>query len=72
MHDRYTIPKIFRVKVIVERDGDYYYGYCPDLEGIFVQGDTLDETRNLIERIVPTHLLLMIRNNEPLPVAINF
>jgi len=33
-----------KVSVIIEKDEDGYYAYCPELNGCHSQGDTLDET----------------------------
>jgi predicted RNase H-like HicB family nuclease len=41
-----------RLNIIIEKDLDGYFAYCPDLEGCQSQGDTLDEvTENIREAI---------------------
>ncbi len=41
-----------RVDVIIEKDEDGYYAYCPALEGCQSQGDTFEEAcRNIQEAI---------------------
>jgi predicted RNase H-like HicB family nuclease len=41
-----------RLNIIIKKDHDGYYAYCPDLEGCQSQGDTLDElTENIKEAI---------------------
>jgi len=39
-----------KIDVIIERDDDGYYAYCPALEGCQSQGDTFEEVcRNIQE-----------------------
>jgi len=41
-----------RLNVIVEKDMNGYYAYCPELEGCHTQGDTFDEViKNMKEAI---------------------
>lgn len=41
-----------RVNVLIEKDADGYYAYCPDLPGCQSQGDSLEEvTENIREAI---------------------
>ncbi|MBI5971129.1 MAG: type II toxin-antitoxin system HicB family antitoxin [Deltaproteobacteria bacterium] len=32
-----------KVSIVIEKDENGYYAYCPDLEGCQTQGDDLDE-----------------------------
>lgn len=32
-----------RLNILIERDKDGYFAYCPELEGCHTQGDSLDE-----------------------------
>ena len=56
-----------KVRAVIEQHEDSYFGYCPDLSGILVQGDTADEARQFLQESLSVHLGLMISNNEPLP-----
>ena len=39
-----------KIDVIIEKDDDGYYAYCPTLEGCQSQGDTFEEVcRNIQE-----------------------
>ena len=41
-----------RLNIIIEKDQDGYFAYCPELEGCQTQGDSLDEiTENIKEAI---------------------
>lgn len=42
----------FRVNIIIEKDDDGYYAFCPDLKGCQSQGETFEEvTANIKEAI---------------------
>lgn len=32
-----------KISVIIEKDGNGYYAYCPELQGCQTQGDTFEE-----------------------------
>ena len=32
-----------KINVLIEKDADGYYAYCPELPGCQTQGDTFDE-----------------------------
>lgn len=42
--------------VVIEREGDSWGAYCPDLPGVGVVGDTRDEVEQLIREAVALHL----------------
>ena len=55
MHNEFT--------AIVEKDGDWYIAYCPEIPGANGQGRTVEECRqNLAEAIA---LILEDRNDPP-------
>ena len=33
----------YKISVIIEKDGNGYYAYCPELDGCQTQGDTFEE-----------------------------
>ncbi|MGB3205631.1 MAG: type II toxin-antitoxin system HicB family antitoxin [Crinalium sp.] len=42
----------YKVSIIIEKDEDGYYAYCPDLPGCQSQGDSLEEiTENIQEAV---------------------
>lgn len=44
--------KTFRLSVVVEKDEDGYFAFCPELQGCYTQGRTHDEVmRNIIDAI---------------------
>ncbi|MFA6980772.1 MAG: type II toxin-antitoxin system HicB family antitoxin [Ignavibacteriaceae bacterium] len=46
----------YNLNVIVEKDDEGYYAYCPELEGCQTQGDTLDETMTNIKEAIDLYL----------------
>jgi predicted RNase H-like HicB family nuclease len=45
-----------RLNIIIEKDENGYYAYCPDLEGCQTQGDTLDEVTENIKEAIELYL----------------
>jgi predicted RNase H-like HicB family nuclease len=46
----YTLP------IIIERDAEGFYVYCPPLQGCYSQGDTYDEALSNIKDAIQLHL----------------
>ena len=46
----------YKVNVIIEKDQDGYYAYCPELEGCQSQGDNLEEVLANIREAVELYL----------------
>ncbi len=45
-----------KLNIIVERDNDGYFAYCPELEGCHTQGDSLDEVLENIKEAIELYL----------------
>lgn len=45
-----------QMSVIIEKDEDGYYAYCPQLEGCQSQGDTLEEVQDNIKEAIELYL----------------
>jgi predicted RNase H-like HicB family nuclease len=58
---------IFRLPVIVEKDDDGYFVYCPRLQGCYTQGDTYEEAIANIKDAIHLHIEDRVANKEPLP-----
>lgn len=59
-----------RVRIEVERDGDAFYAFCPDLKGVHVDGATEAEARQNAIEAVGAYMRSMVRHDEPIPVGI--
>jgi predicted RNase H-like HicB family nuclease len=46
----------YKVGVIIEKDDEGYYAYCPELDGCQTQGDTLEEVLASIREAVALYL----------------
>lgn len=44
------------MEVVVERDKDGYFAYCPLLQGCYTQGDTYEEAIDNIKNAIRLHL----------------
>jgi predicted RNase H-like HicB family nuclease len=53
--------------VIIEREGDSWGAYCPDLPGLGVVGDTREEVEQLIRDGLALHLEGLRDAGEPIP-----
>ncbi len=46
----------YKVSIIIEKDQDGYYAYCPDLPGCQTQGDSLEAVTSNIKEAVEVYL----------------
>ena len=61
--------KNFKLSVVVEKDKDGYYAYCPELQGCYTQGDTYEDVINNIRDAIKLHITERLENNEEIPQA---
>lgn len=50
------IYMLYKANIIIEKDEDGYYAYCPELPGCQSQGDSLEEVRENIKEAVELYL----------------
>ncbi len=48
--------KTYRLSVIVEKDQDGYFAFCPELQGCYTQGKTYEEIIENIKDVIRLHL----------------
>lgn len=53
--------------VIIEREGDSWGAYCPDLPGLGVTGDSREEVEGLIREAVVFHIEGLRSAGDPVP-----
>jgi predicted RNase H-like HicB family nuclease len=46
----------YKVSVVIEKDENGYYAYCPELEGCQTQGDSLEGTLANIKEAIELYL----------------
>ncbi len=60
--NRFTLP------VVLEKDSDGYFAYCPSLQGCYSQGDTYEEALANIEDVMRLHIEDRLARGEEIPV----
>jgi len=53
-----------KLTVIIEKDGNGYYAYCPELRGCHSQGETLDEIMENIKEAIELYLETMTQEEK--------
>lgn len=53
--------------VVIEREGESWGAYCPDLPGVGVVGDTREEVEELIREAISLHLEGLRKAGDPIP-----
>ncbi len=53
--------------VIIEKDEEGYFAYCPSLQGCYTQGDSYEEIIENIKDAISLHIEDRIANGEELP-----
>lgn len=48
-----------RLNVIIEKDINGYYAYCPELEGCHTQGETFDEVMKNIKEAIELYVEML-------------
>ena len=59
---------LYRLSVVVEKDADGYYAFCPQLQGCYAQGDSYEEALANIKDAMQLHIQDRIDNGEEIPV----
>ncbi len=59
--------KVLEYTVIIEREGDSFGAYLPDLPGCVAMGRSLNDVRTRILEAVEAHVAEMLSRGEPLP-----
>jgi predicted RNase H-like HicB family nuclease len=59
--------KIYHFSVIIEKDRDGYFAFCPQLQGCYTQGDTYEEVLKNIKDAIHLHVEDRIESGEEIP-----
>ncbi len=57
----------YKISVVVEKDKEGYYAYCPDFQGCYTQGDTYEEVIENIRDAVKLHIEDRLESKEKVP-----
>ena len=60
---------VYKFSVVIEKDIDGYFAFCPELQGCYTQGDTYEEVIGNIRDAIRLHTEDRIENNEDIPQA---
>ncbi len=61
------VLKSYRLSVVVQKDADGYYAFCPELQGCYTQGDSYEEVMENVRDAIRLHLQDRIENGEDIP-----
>jgi predicted RNase H-like HicB family nuclease len=59
-----------QVRVIVDRDGDLFHAYTPDIKGIHASGETHGEALDAIREATSLYFMSLAKHNEPFPIGL--
>jgi predicted RNase H-like HicB family nuclease len=59
--------KNYRFSVVVEKDEDGYFAFCPQLQGCYTQGDSYEEAVQNIKDAIRLHIEDRIESDEEVP-----
>ena len=57
----------YRFSVVIEKDSEGYFAFCPELQGCYTQGDTYEEALKNIEDAIQLHIEDRKENGEEIP-----
>ena len=46
----------YRISVVIEKDADGYFAFCPELQGCYTQGDSYEEVLENIRDAIRIHI----------------
>ncbi len=58
---------IYKFSVVIEKDSDGYFAFCPELQGCYTQGDTYEEVLQNIKDAIRLHIEDRIGSGEDIP-----
>lgn len=57
----------YKFSVVVEKDSDGYFAFCPELQGCYTQGDSYEEVIENVKDAIRLHIEDRIKNGEDIP-----
>ena len=57
----------YQFPIVVEKDEDGFFVYCPQLDGCMSQGDTYQEALENIKEAIELYIEDMVSDKEPFP-----
>ncbi len=59
--------KQYKFSVVIEKDKDGYFAFCPELQGCYTQGETYEKTIKNIKDAIHLHLEDRVESGEEIP-----
>lgn len=59
----------YKFSVIIEKDSDGYFAFCPELQGCYTQGGTYEEVLANTKDAIRLHIEDRIKSGEEIPQA---
>ena len=59
----------YHFAVVVDKDKEGYFAYCPELQGCYTQGETFEEVMESIRDAIKLHVEDRLTNNEPIATS---
>ena len=59
--------KPYRFSVVIEKDDEGFFAWCPELQGCYTQGATYEEAVEALRDIVRLHVEDRLANHESIP-----
>lgn len=53
--------------IIIQKDEDGYFAYCPELQGCYTQGETYEEALVNLKDAIALHIHDRLKNGETIP-----
>ncbi len=60
---------VYKFSVVIEKDKDGYFAFCPELQGCYTQGNTYEETVENIRDAIRLHIEDRLAGGEEIPQA---
>ena len=61
--------KPYRFSVVMEKDAEGYFAWCPELQGCYTQGATYEEALEALRDAIRLHVEDRLANHEPIHQA---
>ena len=62
-----TQKHTYLLPVVIEKDADGYFAFCPALQGCYTQGDSFEEALDNIKDAMRLHIEDRLADGEPTP-----
>lgn len=56
----------YKFPIIIEKDADGYFAFCPQMQGCYSQGETYEEAMKNIREAIRAHIQESLANKEPI------